>query len=101
MNLTGNFNGVQHDTLPAQKSKSVRLNDRTNSDELESAYYVKNNEALTNDVTPSLLKQKQTGDTPKPTSSQLINEYGNHVSVTTSRKHKKNLNRLQSNEIVG
>ena len=54
MNLTGNFNGVQHDTLPAQKSKSVRLNDRTNSDELESAYYVKNNEALTNDVTPSL-----------------------------------------------
>ena len=36
----------------------MRLDGRTKSDELDSVVFGKN-EALTNDVTPSLLKQKQ------------------------------------------
>jgi hypothetical protein len=56
MNLTSNFNGDDSNAYHTQKSKSVRLNDRTKSDELNSGYYGKNNEAMTNDVTPSLLK---------------------------------------------
>jgi len=56
MNLTGSFNGDESNAFEKQKSKSVRLNDRTKSDELDSGYYGKNNEAMTNDVTPSLLK---------------------------------------------
>lgn len=101
MNLTGSFNGDESNTFQAQKSKSVRLNDRTKSDELESGYCGKKDEAMTNDVTPSLLKQKQIGDTPKLASIQIATDFENHVSVTTSRKNKKNLNRLQGGDIVG
>lgn len=55
MNLTGSLEGDGSNAFQTQKPKSVRLCDRKKSDEFDSVYYGKN-EAMTNDVTPSLLQ---------------------------------------------
>jgi hypothetical protein len=54
-NLTGDLIESESGVFPLQKAKSFRLENRAKSDELDSGCFSKN-EALTNDVTPPLLK---------------------------------------------